>query len=72
MVQDAFVCSDQAVGTSSAATSDTTLSGQDYQSVTTPCLVSSLCQLIGNLLSLAHQDTLISLSREGIVAKLIR
>ena len=66
-----FIKLDQALGKINS-TSDTTLSGQEYRSVTTPCLVSSLCQLIVNLLNLAPQDTLICLNKETVIQTLIR
>lgn len=44
----------------------------EYTSVTTPGLVSSVCGLLGNLVCLAPQDTLMCLQREGIVTTLLR
>jgi rotatin len=44
---------------------------QDYESVATHCLVSGVCQLLSNLVTMAPQDTLYSINTETIPKILI-
>ncbi len=53
--------------TSSAAAS----SQSDYQSVTTPGLVSAVCRLLGNLVGLAPEDSLQCLGQENMYQTLL-
>ena len=44
----------------------------DYQSITTPCLVSAVSQLVRNLIILAPQDSVASLKNESLIPFFVR
>ena len=43
-----------------------------YENVTTPCLVSSISQLVRNLMIQAPQDTVTSLKNESLIPFFVR
>ncbi|KAK2169790.1 hypothetical protein LSH36_7g17006 [Paralvinella palmiformis] len=43
----------------------------EYQSIVTPCLVSAVCHLLGNIVAIAPQDTLLCINAENIHTALI-
>lgn len=61
-----------AVRDTSTPTSMGEVSYPDYHSVATPCLVSGVCQLLSNIVTLAPQDTLICVNHENLHKVLIR
>ena len=44
----------------------------EYQSVVTPCLVSSVCHLLANIVAIAPEDALLCINREKLHTTLIK
>ena len=49
-----------------------TLTEPNYPSVATPCLVSAVCRLLTNLITLSPDDTIQTLQSYNVIETLIR